>query len=459
LDRCALFVDAGYVLADGALAVHGTRHRESVAWDYAGLLQLLSSLAGERTGLPVLRCYWYEAAVEGRRTPEHEALADLPGLKLRLGRMRPGRREGVDTEIHRDLSTLARNHAISDAVIVSAEEDLAHVIGDIQDLGVRVTLVNITVDGDWTIARLLRQECDSIIEIGGPHLQPFVNLIAGAEPAKDQPASGQYAGAPLANGHAPGRHGAQHMLPAAHTHSPPSVYTPQAAVIPEPPYAQPWPEPAAAQQAPAGQSQPAAHERRELPAAPSSAAAPPHGQSPQGQQPQAHVQMYAAPTPAQPAAAPPSGATVTFQEAQHATPAAVYAPTTAGGHAGLAGPGAAGPPGAGGTPQPGTYVPPQQGPFGGPQPAAPPQAGPAAMTLADATVAAHAEGLDFGGSVARDAPALWLEAVLARKPRMPSDLEARLLQGSVLPIDYLLHDEVRHALRRGFWDALERSRR
>ena len=66
---------------------------------------------------------------------------------------------------------------------------------------------------------------------------------------------------------------------------------------------------------------------------------------------------------------------------------------------------------------------------------------------------------EFGESVARDAPALWLEAVLARKPRMPSDLEARLLQGSALPIDFLLHDEVRHALRRGFWDALERARR
>ena len=61
--------------------------------------------------------------------------------------------------------------------------------------------------------------------------------------------------------------------------------------------------------------------------------------------------------------------------------------------------------------------------------------------------------------MARDAPALWLEAVLARKPRMPSDLEARLLQGSALPVDSLLQDDVRHALRRGFWDALERSRR
>ena len=81
------------------------------------------------------------------------------------------------------------------------------------------------------------------------------------------------------------------------------------------------------------------------------------------------------------------------------------------------------------------------------------------VSLADAVQSAHSEGFEFGQSVAREAPALWLEAVLARKPRMPSDLEARLLQDSALPIDSLLHDETRHALRRGFWDALERSRR
>jgi hypothetical protein len=109
-------------------------------------------------------------------------------------------------------------------------------------------------------------------------------------------------------------------------------------------------------------------------------------------------------------------------------------------------------------------------PYTGPQPvvtSAPPLgpgyqpavSGPSGASLSEAVQAAHEEGQEFGASVARDAPALWLEAVLARKPRMPSDLEARLLQGSALPIDYLLHDEVRHALRRGFWDALERTRR
>ena len=65
----ALFVDAGYVLADGAMAVHGTRHRDSVTWDYSGLLKFLSGLSRDRSGLPVLRCYWYEAAAEAAGQP------------------------------------------------------------------------------------------------------------------------------------------------------------------------------------------------------------------------------------------------------------------------------------------------------------------------------------------------------------------------------------------------------
>ena len=110
----------------------------------------------------------------------------------------------------------------------------------------------------------------------------------------------------------------------------------------------------------------------------------------------------------------------------------------------------------GGPVQPGQFGTAGYGPgsYGGQQPAPVPLT----MSVGEAVQSAHAEGFGFGEAVARDAPALWLEAVLARKPRMPSDLEARLLQGSALPIDSLLHDEVRHALRRGFWDALERSR-
>src|SRR5262249_10965169 len=210
------------VLADGAMAVHGTRRAESVSWDYEGLLQLLSSLARERSGLPVLRCYWYEATVDGRRTAEQDALADVPGIKLRVAKIRPGRREGVETEIHRDLTTLARNGAISDALVVSAEEDLAQVIADVQDLGMRVTLVHIAVDGNWTITRALRQESDDIIEISGDHLRPYVELIAGAEPAHADEEGDLAAARSLANGHSPAPAASYQVPPVSGNHPPPA---------------------------------------------------------------------------------------------------------------------------------------------------------------------------------------------------------------------------------------------
>ncbi|MCW2940377.1 MAG: hypothetical protein JWN00_3362 [Actinomycetia bacterium] len=375
MDRCALFVDAGYLLADGAMAVHGTRHRETVSWDFGGLLQLLGNLARERTGMPLLRCYWYESTVEGRKQPEHEALADLPGLKLRLGRIRPGRREGVDTEIHRDLMTLARNGAIADAIVVSGDEDLAQVITDAQDLGLRITIVHVSVDGNWTISRVLRQECDDLIEIGSGHLRPYVNLLSGMDTSP--PLSNGMSG--LSNGHGSSSGVMMSSLQTGPHSGPP----PGSPIIGH--LSQPQPQ---------------------LSAPTMSAPLPP-------------ITPLPAPAPVSP---PQYQSPVSSQ--QYLSP------------------------------------PPQHGPFTGPQQQAPAslvqQSSP---TLSDAVQAAHQEGQDFGESVARDAPALWLEAVLARKPRMPSDLEARLLQGSSLPIDYLLHDEVRHALRRGFWDALERSRR
>ena len=407
MDRCALFVDASYLLADGAMAVHGTRRRESVSWDFAGLLQLLGNLARERTGLPLLRCYWYEATVEGRRSPEHDALADLPGIKLRLSRIRPGRREGVDTEIHRDLMTLARNGGVADAVVVSGDEDIAQVIAEAQDHGVRVTVVHVAVDGNWTISRVLRHECDDLIEIGSGHLRPYVNLLAGVDTSSP----------PLANGHSGGTStgtgtgGALAPLhpPAQHGSPPPS--TP----LTTPPLGSPT----------LGQ-----------PSIGGNLPAPPLRSAP----------THAAPTPSvsSPPIIPPKPTS---------PPPSV--PGSTSGRA-LPPPGGGAGQGSNGGPQ---YVQQPVGPYTGPQQIQPPPQQQSTPTLSDAVKSAHQEGQDFGESVARDAPALWLEAVLARKPRMPSDLEARLLQGSSLPIDFLLHDEVRHALRRGFWDALERSRR
>jgi uncharacterized LabA/DUF88 family protein len=624
VDRCALFVDAGYMLADGAMAVHGTRRRESVTWDYEGVLQLLANLARDRTGLPLLRCYWYEATVEGRRTAEHDALADMPGIKLRLAKLRPGRREGVETEIHRDLTVLARNGAVSDAVVVSAEEDLAQVVSDVQDLGMRVTIVHVTVDGNWTISRSLRQECDDIMELTSAHLRPYIELIPGAEPARadEQYLGGVLAGRAASNGHSAGGTGSYQALSAGAGHAgPPSIYTapvvaeyqrpahqiaPHQAEEPEPdvreePSVPPAPPlvfgradaPPAPERAEPARPEPAARPEslrseplrgdgargESLSSAggmradydrpdfdPPDAGRPERGRGDRGDRARGdrgrgepgvtalpatargesaegeagpRQDMYAAPValpfrgappqppavddpnargeagnhgrhtppdPAGPGPQPPSGrgrpAAADYPPRLRGTEeAAGYGPGGAQdqfrgeapeAHRGVAPPppgpfrrAPAGPPAPSGPPAgpgpqvppgrpaahgapgpqppqaPQAYVPPQNGPYSGPQPTAPPgrQPSSAPVSLTDAVQSAHEEGKEFGESVAREAPALWLEAVLARKPRMPSDLEARLLQGSALPIDFLLHDEVRHALRRGFWDALEGSRR
>ncbi|GAB3278882.1 hypothetical protein GCM10027589_05130 [Actinocorallia lasiicapitis] len=499
MERCALFVDAGYLLADGAMAVHGTRHRESVSWDYSGLLQLLGNLARERSGMNLLRCYWYEASVEGRRGPEHEALADLPGLKLRLGRSRASGRGGVDTEMHRDLMTLARNKAVADAVIVSGDEDLATVIEDAQDLGLRVTVVHVAVDGNWTISRVLRQECDDLIEISSQHLRPYVNLLSGLDRQSDNGLS------PLSNGHGASANGSsltslQSSLHSSGTHNPAPAASP---LTPPPALAQPQlPAPVNT----SGLSANAANVLSGLPYSSSQSSSPSYLNPPTGSSstpsqssypglptsstpapspfppqssstsysPQSSSTSYSTPssfstppqsstssysTPPQSSTSsystPPQSATSAFSALPQSSTSSYSQPTSS--FPSPSQPSSSYPLSPPANPAPAQ---PQHGPYTGPQqlPAqsAAPVPGP---SLSDAVKAAHTEGQDFGESVARDAPALWLEAVLARKPRMPSDLEARLLQGSALPIDFLLHDEVRHALRRGFWDALERSRR
>jgi uncharacterized LabA/DUF88 family protein len=645
LDRCALFVDANYALSGGAFAVHGTRNRDSVSWDYAGLLKLLGGLARDRTGLPMLRCYWYDCAPGGERTADHDAIADQPGVKLRLSKVRPSRKEGVEAEIRRDLTALARNRAVSDVVIVSGEEDLGAAVAEVQDLGIRAVLLHVTADGDDAVSRGLRQECDDTIEVSAAHLRPYVELIPGAEPAVSEaprspahahrgPAESFRGAADSSREPLPGYPGSaqpprepvsafpgQAQLPrepvsafpgqAQLPREPVSAF-PGLAQLPREPVsafpgqAQPPREPAASYPGPAesfrdqaagfgmpsaasrgrsaggsgqgsgphhsippaeasfyqpptasdyqqaglphptgagashgqggfsppplpsgGPGQNGVHPHSQIaPGAPSTnglsangtggRAAPPAGLNgmpmgaadSKGVPPQVGGLPTGGPAPAQPGMPPgsmlpaplQSGLPLPGHAAQDQMPTG-HVPT---GHSGPhQAPGSGLPQGmhqnglapmdaqrpglsqrqlppANGMPYsqdrsgqygqlppaqlpPAQYSPQQQGmpsyppaPYGSPQPPAVPQP---AISVGDAVQSAHAEGYAFGEAVARDAPALWLEAVLARKPRMPSDLEARLLQGSALPIDSLLHDEVRHALRRGFWDALERSRR
>jgi hypothetical protein len=542
--------------------------------------------------------------------------------------------------MRKDLTVLARNHAVTDVIIVSAEEDLALAVADVQEYGVRTVLLHIAVDGSGHGARALRQECDDVIEVSASHLRPFAELIVGAEPQfsgsgyRDQPAgsgvpqsvagaagprlyaspvpagyeqaaaltspggqredrrdlaaSGDTAGFPAArhgdNGHAgsvqrgPDVRPAQVAQPAPHYQQ---TADPLAAGLPAETGFGPGqfggPSGASATNGHGGSAQhglphPPAHPSAGAPGTMGNGLAQPGlpgpavGGMPDPGGPAAGVPGYgleAAGGPPSGVARPglPNGSGLAsngpsqhgpaggqfgagpaglgqqqgFPAAGQAMPGAqLGAPSQLGlgqqqvppapaqhglGQPGIGQPGI-GQPGIGqqgqtpaqpgahrqlsgglGGPQgqnalvpiepPRSSLPARQLPAGGGMPYAqdprmpyadqlqqpqfgapngqqpyppagyggqPAQLPGSSLSVGDAVQSAHAEGFGFGEAVARDAPALWLEAVLARKPRMPSDLEARLLQGSALPIDSLLHDEVRHALRRGFWDALERSR-
>src|SRR5262249_56272017 len=141
-------------------------------------------------------------------------------------------------EIHRDLTTLARNRAISDALVVSAEEDLAQVVSDAQDPGIRVVLVHIPARGTWSAPAALRQECDDVAEISEAQLRPVVELVVGAEPAAEdeRQAVGAYATRAPANGHGPaGTLGHRQAPPGGPPPAPPPIYTRPAIARDHPP--------------------------------------------------------------------------------------------------------------------------------------------------------------------------------------------------------------------------------
>lgn len=157
MDRYAVFVDVGYVLASVAELVAGSPERHRVRCDFGKLVDALRTEISSRTSLPLLRAYWYDASITGQ--PEHDqtTIADLQGVRLRLGRLVRGEQKGVDSRIVRDLIVLARDEAIAEAYVLAGDEDLCEGIEEAQDQGVRVTLIGVP---GLNQSRLLIQQAD-----------------------------------------------------------------------------------------------------------------------------------------------------------------------------------------------------------------------------------------------------------------------------------------------------------
>ncbi|EQD27255.1 protein containing DUF88, partial [mine drainage metagenome] len=166
MDRYAILVDAGYFLAAGAQAITNhriTKRRDISVTNPPELLAALTRQAEQQTSIRhALRVYWYDALSGPRPSIDQSALALQPGVKLRLGSLNSaGQQKGVDSLVVTDLIELARNRAITDAVVVSGDEDLRIAFQIAQSYGVRVHLLAV---GDYqhNVSPALQMEADSV---------------------------------------------------------------------------------------------------------------------------------------------------------------------------------------------------------------------------------------------------------------------------------------------------------
>ncbi len=147
MGRVAIFVDAGYLFAAGSTALVGSKQpRSALHLDNLKTIDTLVHVAQvQAPDVSLLRIYWYDGALSFKGpTASHTNLASLDNVKLRLGFINSqGQQKGVDSLIVTDLIDLARNSAISDALLIAGDEDIRIGVQVAQTYGVRVHLVGI----------------------------------------------------------------------------------------------------------------------------------------------------------------------------------------------------------------------------------------------------------------------------------------------------------------------------
>lgn len=174
--QVAVFVDAGFLYVASGEARSGAKcERRQVTIEKAPMLaKLVEQATRAAGGAPLLRVYWYDGAAGRLQTTEQDAWASLPNVKLRLGTLNSvGVQKGVDSLIILDMIELARNGAISDALLVSGDDDLRVGVQLTQSFGVRVHLLGFPSEFG-NRSRLLAQEADTLGEWAQDELEGLV---------------------------------------------------------------------------------------------------------------------------------------------------------------------------------------------------------------------------------------------------------------------------------------------
>ena len=191
MNRIAVFVDAGYFYASASELLFGAPlRRGELRLANAEFAHYLTHCAETIGGCPLLRIYWYDGTNSGP-TAAHLAMAYLDNIKLRLGFVnQSGEQKGVDGLIFSDLTNLARNHAISDALLLAGDEDLRIGVQQAQEHGIRVHLLGVEPkDPSGNQSAALQREADTRRQLDAAALGQFLfrREYASTPPIESEP--------------------------------------------------------------------------------------------------------------------------------------------------------------------------------------------------------------------------------------------------------------------------------
>lgn len=146
--QIAVFVDAGYLYAQGSALIsgQGQQPRIRTRLNVSGVLNdLVEEARAVEPNARLLRIYWYDGLARGGLLNiEQRSVAESENVKVRFGTINSrGEQKGVDSLIVTDLIELSRTHAISDALILSGDEDIRVGVQVAQTFGIRVHLLGI----------------------------------------------------------------------------------------------------------------------------------------------------------------------------------------------------------------------------------------------------------------------------------------------------------------------------
>lgn len=183
MGRFTILVDAGYLLTQ-AVKILSAKVSHSRAeldlHDPSGLIAMLTGKAREvLENERLLRVYWYDGVANGL-SHEHRRLIDVDDLQFRAGKINgSGQQKGVDSMIVTDLIELASHHAISDALVITGDSDLAIGIELAQRRGVRVAAMGVEdLTSDSPVLHGQSFEItslsDRLVRIGRSELDPYL---------------------------------------------------------------------------------------------------------------------------------------------------------------------------------------------------------------------------------------------------------------------------------------------